>query len=29
VGFGLTESAPDFLIGFSMPIDIEGIKPSL
>jgi hypothetical protein len=29
VGFGMTESAPDFLVGFSMPIDIEGIKPSL
>jgi hypothetical protein len=29
VGFGLTELAPDFLIGFSMPIDIEGIKASL
>jgi hypothetical protein len=29
VGFGMTESAPDFLVGFSMPIDIEGVKPSL
>lgn len=29
IGFGMTESAPDFLVGFSMPIDIEGIKPSL
>jgi hypothetical protein len=29
VGFGMTESAPDFLVGFSMPIDIEGIKASL
>jgi len=28
VGFGLTESAPDFILGFSMPIDIEGVKPS-
>lgn len=29
VGFGMTESAPDFIVGFSMPIDIEGVKPSL
>lgn len=29
IGFGMTESAPDFIVGFSMPIDIEGIKPSL
>ena len=29
IGFGMTESAPDFLVGFSMPIDIEGVKPSL
>jgi len=29
VGFGLTESAPDIIVGFSMPIDIEGVKPSL
>lgn len=29
VGFGLTESAPDFIVGFSMPIDIEGVKPSI
>ncbi len=28
VGFGMTESAPDFMVGFSMPIDIEGVKPS-
>lgn len=28
VGFGLTESAPDIILGFSMPIDIEGVKPS-
>jgi hypothetical protein len=29
IGFGMTESAPDFMVGFSMPIDIEGVKPSL
>lgn len=29
VGFGLTESAPDVIVGVSMPIDIEGVKPSL
>ncbi|MFT7409624.1 MAG: hypothetical protein ACI9EX_000195 [Oleispira sp.] len=29
VGFGMTESAPDFMVGFSMPIDIKGIKASL
>jgi hypothetical protein len=29
VGFGMTESAPDFMVGFSMPIDIEGLKASL
>jgi hypothetical protein len=29
VGFGMTESAPDFMVGFSMPIDIEGVKASL
>lgn len=29
IGFGMTESAPDFIVGFSMPIDIEGVKPSL
>jgi hypothetical protein len=29
VGFGMTESAPDFMVGFSMPIDFEGIKASL
>jgi hypothetical protein len=29
VGFGMTELAPDFLVGFSIPIDIEGIKTSL
>jgi hypothetical protein len=29
VGFGMTEAAPDFMVGFSMPIDIEGIKASL
>ncbi len=29
VGFGMTESAPDFIVGFSMPIDIEGVKASL
>lgn len=28
VGFGLTELSPDFIIGLSLPIDIEGVKPS-
>lgn len=28
VGFGLTELSPDFILGLSLPIDIEGVKPS-
>lgn len=28
VGFGLTELSPDIILGLSLPIDIEGIKPS-
>src|SRR5690554_4155602 len=28
VGFGLTELSPDIIMGLSLPIDIEGIKPS-
>ncbi len=27
VGFGLTELSPDIIMGLSLPIDIEGIKP--
>jgi hypothetical protein len=28
VGFGMTELSPDILLGLSLPIDVEGIKPS-
>ena len=28
VGFGMTELSPDILLGLSLPIDIEGAKPS-
>lgn len=28
VGFGVTELSPDIILGFSLPIDLEGIKPS-
>lgn len=28
VGFGMTELSPDILLGLSLPIDLEGIKPS-
>ncbi len=28
VGFGLTELSPDIILGLSLPIDIEGVKPS-
>ena len=28
VGYGVTELAPDFILGLSLPIDIEGVKPS-
>lgn len=28
VGFGLTELSPDIIIGLSLPIDIEGVKPA-
>lgn len=28
VGFGLTELSPDIIMGLSLPIDLEGIKPS-
>jgi len=28
VGFGMTELSPDILLGLSLPIDIEGSKPS-
>lgn len=27
-GFGLTELSPDIILGLSLPIDLEGIKPS-
>jgi hypothetical protein len=26
-GFGMTEDSPDVLLGFSMPLDIKGLKP--
>jgi hypothetical protein len=25
-GFGLTEDSPDMVLGFSMPLDISGLK---
>ena len=28
VGFGLTELSPDIILGLSLPIDIEGVKPA-
>ncbi|WP_186435877.1 transporter [Thalassolituus sp. C2-1] len=28
VGFGMTELSPDIILGLSLPIDIEGVKPS-
>lgn len=28
VGFGMTEQSPDIIMGLSLPIDIEGVKPS-
>ncbi|MDK2778900.1 MAG: transporter [Pseudomonadota bacterium] len=28
VGFGVTELSPDIILGLSLPIDIEGVKPS-
>jgi hypothetical protein len=28
VGFGMTELSPDIILGLSLPIDIEGAKPS-
>ncbi|MFC3679945.1 transporter [Bacterioplanoides pacificum] len=28
VGYGVTELAPDIILGLSLPIDIEGVKPS-
>lgn len=28
VGFGMTELSPDIILGISLPIDIEGLKPS-
>ena len=28
VGFGVTELSPDIILGLSLPIDIEGIKPA-
>lgn len=28
IGFGVTELSPDIIMGLSLPIDIEGIKPS-
>lgn len=28
VGFGVTELSPDIILGLSLPIDLEGIKPS-
>ncbi|WP_430462463.1 transporter [Thalassolituus sp. LLYu03] len=27
VGFGMTELSPDIILGLSLPIDIEGVKP--
>lgn len=28
VGYGVTELAPDIILGLSLPIDIEGVKPN-
>ena len=28
VGFGMTELSPDIILGLSLPIDIEGVKPA-
>ena len=28
VGFGVTELSPDIILGLSLPIDIEGVKPA-
>lgn len=28
VGFGMTELSPDIIVGLSLPIDIEGVKPA-